>query len=65
MRAAVIGAGIGGLSTAMGLQRKGADVTVLERSNRLRPGCLHYPSPERLEVEPPPAQCSARRTLAC
>ncbi len=32
MRIAVIGAGIGGLSVARGLQRAGAEVTVLERS---------------------------------
>ncbi len=32
MRVAVIGAGIGGLATAIGLQRAGADVLVLERA---------------------------------
>jgi 2-polyprenyl-6-methoxyphenol hydroxylase-like FAD-dependent oxidoreductase len=32
MHAAVIGAGIGGLTAAIGLQRAGADVTVLERA---------------------------------
>ncbi|WP_431813169.1 FAD-dependent oxidoreductase [Kocuria sp. cx-455] len=38
MRVAVIGAGVAGLSTAVGLQRAGAHVTVLERSGQLRPG---------------------------
>ena len=38
MRVAVIGAGIGGLSTAIGLQRAGADVTLLELATQLRPG---------------------------
>jgi 2-polyprenyl-6-methoxyphenol hydroxylase-like FAD-dependent oxidoreductase len=38
MRAAVIGAGIGGLCTAVGLQRAGAEVTVHERAADLRPG---------------------------
>jgi 2-polyprenyl-6-methoxyphenol hydroxylase-like FAD-dependent oxidoreductase len=38
MRAAVIGAGIGGLCTAVGLRRAGAAVTVYERSADLRPG---------------------------
>jgi 2-polyprenyl-6-methoxyphenol hydroxylase-like FAD-dependent oxidoreductase len=33
MRVAIIGAGIGGLATACGLQRHGADVVVLERSD--------------------------------
>lgn len=33
LRAAVVGAGIGGLATAVGLQASGADVTVLERSS--------------------------------
>lgn len=36
MRVAVIGAGIGGLAVAHGLQRAGADVVVLERSPRPR-----------------------------
>ncbi|MDN6123598.1 MAG: FAD-dependent oxidoreductase, partial [Brevibacterium sp.] len=31
MRIAIVGAGIGGLSTAAGLQRAGAQVTVFER----------------------------------
>lgn len=34
MRVAVVGGGIGGLATAAGLQRAGADVTVYERSAR-------------------------------
>jgi 2-polyprenyl-6-methoxyphenol hydroxylase-like FAD-dependent oxidoreductase len=38
MRVVVIGAGIGGLSAAIGLQRAGAEVTVLERAQQLRPG---------------------------
>jgi 2-polyprenyl-6-methoxyphenol hydroxylase-like FAD-dependent oxidoreductase len=37
MRVIVIGAGIGGLATAVGLQRAGAEVTVLERAETLRP----------------------------
>jgi 2-polyprenyl-6-methoxyphenol hydroxylase-like FAD-dependent oxidoreductase len=37
MRVIIIGAGIGGLCTAVGLQRAGVDVTVLERAERLRP----------------------------
>ncbi|MGB4778226.1 FAD-dependent monooxygenase, partial [Microbacterium sp.] len=37
MRVAVIGAGIGGLCAAIGLQRAGADVVVLERAPQLRP----------------------------
>jgi 2-polyprenyl-6-methoxyphenol hydroxylase-like FAD-dependent oxidoreductase len=37
MRVAVIGAGIGGLVTAIGLQRAGADVTVFERAPGPRP----------------------------
>lgn len=36
MRAVVIGAGIGGLATAAGLRRAGADVVVLERAAELR-----------------------------
>ena len=38
MKVAVVGAGIGGLCVAVGLQRNGADVTVLERSDRVRAG---------------------------
>ncbi|MGO0604273.1 FAD-dependent monooxygenase [Brevibacterium linens] len=38
MRIAVIGAGIGGLSAAVGLQRAGADVTVFERASEVRAG---------------------------
>ncbi|MFC0198337.1 FAD-dependent monooxygenase, partial [Microbacterium arthrosphaerae] len=37
MRAAIIGAGIGGLCTAIGLARAGADVTVFERAEVLKP----------------------------
>jgi 2-polyprenyl-6-methoxyphenol hydroxylase-like FAD-dependent oxidoreductase len=37
VRVIVVGAGIGGLATAAGLQRAGADVTVLERAAALRP----------------------------
>jgi 2-polyprenyl-6-methoxyphenol hydroxylase-like FAD-dependent oxidoreductase len=36
-RAAVVGAGIGGLATAIALQRAGWEVTVLERAAHLRP----------------------------
>ncbi|WFR73993.1 FAD-dependent monooxygenase [Prescottella defluvii] len=38
MRVGIVGAGIGGLCTAIGLQRAGADVTVFERAEELRPG---------------------------
>src|SRR5699024_12537084 len=38
MRIAIVGAGIGGLSAAAGLQRAGAEVTVLERASELRAG---------------------------
>ncbi|MFE1085528.1 FAD-dependent oxidoreductase [Brevibacterium sediminis] len=38
MKIAVIGAGIGGLSTAVGLQRAGAEVTVFERAPEVRAG---------------------------
>ena len=38
MRIAIAGAGIGGLSTAIGLQRAGAEVTVLEEAPVLRAG---------------------------
>lgn len=38
MRIAVIGAGIGGLSAAVGLQRAGAEVTVFERAPEVRAG---------------------------
>lgn len=38
MKVAVVGAGIGGLCVAVGLQRNGADVTVFERSDRVRAG---------------------------
>lgn len=34
MRVAIVGGGIGGLATAVGLQRAGADVTVFERYDR-------------------------------
>jgi 2-polyprenyl-6-methoxyphenol hydroxylase-like FAD-dependent oxidoreductase len=37
MRAIVIGAGVGGLTAALALRRSGWDVTVLERSDALRP----------------------------
>ncbi|WP_409332075.1 FAD-dependent monooxygenase [Trujillonella humicola] len=36
MRIAVVGAGIGGLATAVGLQRAGAEVVVLEQAPRIR-----------------------------
>lgn len=38
MRIAIVGAGIGGLSTAVGLQRAGAQVTVFERAAEVRAG---------------------------
>lgn len=38
MRIGIIGGGIGGLAAAVGLQRAGADVTVLERTPGPRPG---------------------------
>ncbi|MGY1810384.1 FAD-dependent monooxygenase [Blastococcus sp. SYSU D00669] len=38
MRVAVVGAGVGGLAVAAGLQRSGAEVTVFERAEELRPG---------------------------
>ena len=38
MKIAVIGAGIGGLSVAVGLQRAGAEVTVFERASEPRAG---------------------------
>lgn len=38
MRIAIVGAGIGGLSTAAGLQRAGAQVTVFERAAEVRAG---------------------------
>lgn len=38
MRIAIVGAGIGGLSAAVGLQRAGAEVTVLERAPEVRAG---------------------------
>lgn len=38
LRAAVVGAGIGGLCAAIGLQRAGLDVTVFERAEALRQG---------------------------
>lgn len=37
MRAVVVGAGIGGLTAAVGLQQAGADVVVLERAAELQP----------------------------
>lgn len=37
MRIAVVGAGIGGLATAIGLQRVGAEVVVFERATELAP----------------------------
>jgi 2-polyprenyl-6-methoxyphenol hydroxylase-like FAD-dependent oxidoreductase len=37
VRVVVVGAGIGGLATALGLQQAGAEVVVLERADRLRP----------------------------
>ncbi|WP_309136036.1 FAD-dependent monooxygenase [Brevibacterium oceani] len=38
MRIAIVGAGIGGLSAAVGLQRTGAEVTVFERAPEVRAG---------------------------
>src|SRR5699024_7721651 len=38
MRIAIVGAGIGGLSAAVGLQRARAEVTVFERAPELRAG---------------------------
>lgn len=38
MRIAIVGAGIGGLSAAVGLQRAGAEVTVFERAAEVRAG---------------------------
>ncbi|SDS87668.1 2-polyprenyl-6-methoxyphenol hydroxylase [Brevibacterium sandarakinum] len=38
MRIAIVGAGIGGLSIAVGLQRVGAEVTVFERAAEVRAG---------------------------
>src|SRR5699024_6984889 len=38
MRIAIVGAGIGGLSAAVGLQRAGGEVTVFERAPELRAG---------------------------
>jgi 2-polyprenyl-6-methoxyphenol hydroxylase-like FAD-dependent oxidoreductase len=38
MRIAIVGAGIGGLSAAVGLQRAGAEVTVFERAPAVRAG---------------------------
>ncbi|GAA1934696.1 FAD-dependent monooxygenase [Brevibacterium antiquum] len=38
MRIAIVGAGIGGLSAGVGLQRAGAQVTVLERAAEVRAG---------------------------
>ncbi|WP_166973009.1 FAD-dependent monooxygenase [Brevibacterium atlanticum] len=38
MRIAIVGAGIGGLSAAVGLQRAGAEVTVFERAHEVRAG---------------------------
>ncbi|GAA1851330.1 FAD-dependent monooxygenase [Brevibacterium marinum] len=38
MRIAIVGAGIGGLSAAVGLQRAGADVTVFEKAAEVRAG---------------------------
>jgi len=37
VRVVVVGAGIGGLATAVGLQRAGAEVVLLERAGALRP----------------------------
>ena len=34
MKVGIVGGGIGGLATAVGLQRTGVDVTVVERSER-------------------------------
>ena len=36
-RAVVVGGGIGGLTAALGLRRRGWDVTVLERAPEIRP----------------------------
>lgn len=38
MRVGIVGAGIGGLCAAIGLQRTGAEVIVYERADELRPG---------------------------
>ncbi|MDN5660526.1 MAG: FAD-dependent oxidoreductase, partial [Brevibacterium aurantiacum] len=38
MRIAIVGAGIGGLSAAVGLQRAGANVTVFEKAAEVRAG---------------------------
>jgi 2-polyprenyl-6-methoxyphenol hydroxylase-like FAD-dependent oxidoreductase len=38
VRIAIVGAGIGGLAAAVGLQRAGAEVTVFERAHEVRAG---------------------------
>lgn len=38
MKAVIVGAGIGGLATAVALEQAGVDVTVLERSEQVKPG---------------------------